>query len=540
MHSGLLTTILLLLGLGLILVLVAQRLGVSALVAYLVTGGLAVSFGWAESSDNIKTVGEVGAALLLFSIGLELDLPGMRKRIKQVVTGAVMQIGATVCVGGLLMYTLGETWQASLTIGCCLALSSTLMVLRALDEQNLRNKEVGRTIVGLLLTQDVCLAPMVILLSILVPPEGHAGQPFWVPLLGGVALISFTILLRKVVMAKLFARIVAARVPELEVAFSVSVAIGTAFLTESVGLGAAVGAFCAGLAMGGDEHRHSIETATRPLQGLMAILFFMTIGLQFDLNFVMNNVGLVLGALVVSVIIKAALAGFALRLAGLPPRMAIGAGIMVGQVGEFGFVLAANGPLNSDTFKLVVAVACLSLTITPFLVMAGRPFLPRSRLADHLKRGETIVVAGLGPVGNTVVESLHSEGIPLLLVDRNTKLLAPWQGTEGIRCIEGRIEQMDDWLPELNERPRVVILTFPIPDTSALVAERLRAIDQSMTIIARAPFLAQRETLYRAGVKMVICDEEATAKALQPMLDEILSASDERNETQALKAVAPS
>ncbi|MFW5829834.1 MAG: cation:proton antiporter, partial [Planctomycetota bacterium] len=133
--------------------------------------------------------------------------------------------------------------------------------------------------------------------------------------------------LRRSLGASLLARILAAGLPELEIAFSVTVAIGAAFLSESLGLGAAAGAFCAGLAMGSDQHRHSVETSIRPFEGLLAIVFFTSIGMQFDVAYVLANLPMVLVGLLVTVVLKAALAGLALRLSGLPWPSAIGAGL---------------------------------------------------------------------------------------------------------------------------------------------------------------------------------------------------------------------
>ena len=534
MHGELLGSVLLVLAVGLGVALVASRFGISTLIAYLITGALVTGFGLVEHSQDMHTLGELGASLLLFSLGMEMDLPGMRKRLRQVLIGATLQIGLTIAAGFALMRLLDTPWQIALTMGCCLALSSTLMVLRALDEGGLRHKEAGQTVLGLLLTQDFCLAPLLIVLSLLVPSEENQA-PLWLPAVSGVLLVICTVALRRVFISRMFNKVAAAKIPELEVAFSITIAIGAAMLTELGGLGAAVGAFCAGLAMGGDEHRHAIETATRPLQGLLAILFFIGVGLQFDVSYVISHLPLVIGGLVVAIVVKACLAGFAMRLSGLSVKEAIGAGIMVGQVGEFSFVLAASGPLDADTYKFVISVACLSLALTPLLISTGTRFLPKSQLSGIMKRGETIVIAGLGPVGNTVVEALHQQDLPLLLVDRNPKLLEPWADTEGISMVQGRIEVMDDWLGQLGERPRVVVLTFPIPDTSAVVAERLRAIDPQLTIIARTPFQRQIPTLKQAGVRYVLCDEMAAADALGPLLSEALQESDRRTTTRILR-----
>ncbi|MBA2479123.1 MAG: NAD-binding protein, partial [Planctomycetes bacterium] len=252
-----------------------------------------------------------------------------------------------------------------------------------------------------------------------------------------------------------------------------------------------------------------------------------------DPIYVRDHFLLVTVALLVSVAVKAVIAAFALRIAGLSKRSAIGGGIMTAQMGEFSFVLAATafghgepGSGLHGLYQLVVAVTCLSLAATPLLITVAVRFLPRSAVESIDSTGDTIVIAGLGPVGNTVVEALRDQGHPLLLVDRNRRLLAPWQDTSGVRCHFGRIEDMDDWLPTIGHRPCLEVLTFPIADTSALVTARLRAMDPELIIIARSPYEAQVELLRGAGAQFVICDERETTRALLPMLQEALAVRD--------------
>ncbi len=526
MHGNL--GILLLLALCFPIVLLTRRLGGSSLIAYIIVGAIAGNTALVEyDHDNVHLLAEMGAALLLFSLGLEIDLPAMRKYLRRVIVGAIGQIGLTIAAGAGMMLLLGETWQTSIIIGCCLALSSTLMVLRALDEQHLRNKEEGQTVLGLLLAQDFALAPLLLLISFLVPAQDGHQVSTWIVAVGIVGLLLMTFFLRRFLASHLIARVRGAQVPELEVALSVVIALGAAYFTENLGIGAAVGAFCAGLALGGDEHRHAIETSTRPLQGLMAIIFFVSIGMQFNLDFVLNEYVLVIGALVISVFFKAFIAGFALRLTGMSARSAIGAGIMVGQVGEFSFVMVNVAfdnivTQNQDILDLIIAVACLSLAMTPLLINIATRFLPKSNIDQITEKSETIVVGGLGPVGNTIVRALHDSGQSMLLVDRNEKLLAPWQNNERITCHLGKIEEMEEWLPVIGAKPKIVVLTFPIVDASALVAERLLKMDPDLVIIARSPFESQIDILYNAGVRYVICDERESARALRPLLDEIL------------------
>jgi CPA2 family monovalent cation:H+ antiporter-2 len=263
--------------------------------------------------------------------------------------------------------------------------------------------------------------------------------------------------------------------------------------------------------------------------GLTAILFFAAMGALFDVGFVIANWWQVLLLLLVATVLKAPIAALATHLAGLPWRPALGTGLIMAQIGEFTFVLAAaafadaSDPTLRHLFALIVAVTCLSLAAAPLLTWLAGPLLPRTSLTLSKHSGNTVVVAGLGPVGNTVVDLLRANGVPLLLIDRNERLLAPWEGAPGVRTHRGRIEDMEDWIPLLGARPALIVLTFPVADASAVVARRLRSLDPDLVIIARAPFTAQVDMLMAAGAQHVICDEAETQRALVPLLERALA-----------------
>ena len=533
MEHGPLAAVLLVLALGLPVVMVLHRLRVGALVAYLFTGALAAFL--TREVDGLQAIevgalqpmAEIGAALLLFALGLEFDPSAYRSQMRRILIASVGQIVLTVMAGTGAGLLAGLPLPHAVAIGCCLTMSSTLFIMRGLDERGLRTRPEGRLVLGLSLVQDVALAPMIVLLSFILP---NAGSRPWPEILIGMVLFGLaTWWFRKVLATRLVARIAALKVPEIEVAFSVVIALGAAWLAGHAGLGLAFGAFCAGLALGGGAHRSTIAASIHPLQGLMAILFFIAIGMLFDPRYVIANPLVVGMALVLSLSAKIALAGAAFRLAGMDARSALGSGLLVGSIGEFSFVIASaafgasKDPAVQDLYRLAVAVTCLGLALTPVLVRIAVRFLPRPASELVTASGDTVVVAGLGPVGNTVVEVLRSRGHPLLLVDRNTALLAPWQGVEGITCHPGRIEELDDWLPALGHRPALVVLTFPIADTSALVAQKLTIMDPDLVVVARSQYLRQCDTLTLAGVRHIICDEQAVLDQLDPLLDRALT-----------------
>jgi len=536
-------SLLILLGLMLVVTMVFHRLGVSALVAYLATGALAGPgiLGLVDQ-HQIGPLAEIGASLLLFSLGLEMDVDGLRRHGRTLVIAAPLQIGLTVLAIGGLWWLLAEPVSHGVALGACLAISSTLLLLRALEERRWRTRPEGQVSLAMSLSQDVALGPLLIVLSFLIPV---GQQPHWSLQLGGLAAcLIATWAVRRALGSALIARIRATQLPELEVAFAVMMALGAAALTHASGLGSALGAFSAGLALGAPQHARAIDISVRPLQALTAIFFFVATGAMFDPLFVWQHLGLVLSALVVGVVVKIGIASLALGLGGLSWRSALGCGLLLGTIGEFSFVLAAAAFANSEDpavqrlYQLVVAVTFLSFLSMPLLVRLAARYLPRSNLETITASGATIVVAGLGPVGNTVVETLRDHGHPLFLIDRNRSLLRTWDGSPGVTTHYGRIEDMEEWLPLVGHRPSLVVLTFPIADASAAVARRLRELDPSLTILARSPFEAQIATLRAAGVQYVICDEHETARALLPLLRDALRSRGVSAETAIFKRSA--
>jgi CPA2 family monovalent cation:H+ antiporter-2 len=533
MHSDLLFGLLVLLALAMGLALLFRSRGWSMLIAYLTAGAIATNLNFVEHDQNVAVIAEIGAVLVLFSLGLELDLDKLRQHFRRIIIVAGVQISLTLSIGSFLIWLLGLSFGASVAIGACLTLSSTLMVLKALDEKGLRNKQEGQTVLGLLLAQDICIGPLMLLVSLANPVSG--GGHLWAIGLGTVVLLLATVGLRRALATRVIAKIRGANSNEIDIAFALVMAMGAAMLAEFFHLGAAVGAFLVGLALGDRNHREVVENAVRPIQAPLAVLFFASIGLQFELSVVFDHFFLICIALFISVALKAAIASFAFYLANMPLKSSIGCGMMVGQIGEFSFVIAANGyaggALDLETYQIIIAIACISLAMTPILISGANRFLPRSRLENIVQLSETIVGAGLGPVGNAVVEALRHAGQPLMLVDRNPKLLETWQDEKDILLHEGRIEDMEDWLPVLGKRPRAVILTFPIPDTSAIVAKNLHRVDADLTVIARSPYIRGIDTLKAAGITHILCDEQAAAVALGPLLARAL-AHDQRERTE--------
>ena len=229
------------------------------LIAYLSAGAIAANLNLVEHNQNVAIIAEIGAVLVL--------LPGPRTG-----PGQVSSAFSPYCRGRwtanqphpwwlVLIWLLGLSVGASVAIGACLTLSSTLMVLKALDEKGLRNKQEGQTVLGLLLAQDISIGPLMLLVSLANPVD--EGGHLWAIGLGSVVLLLATIGLRRALATRMIAKIRGANSSEIDIAFALVMAIGTAMLAEFFHLGAAVGAFLAGLALGDRNHREVVENAVR-------------------------------------------------------------------------------------------------------------------------------------------------------------------------------------------------------------------------------------------------------------------------------------
>ena len=389
--------------------LVLQRLRQPAIVGYILAGVILGPSGLAVvgRGTEINTLAELGVLLLLFAIGMELSLRAFRRmwRLFMVATG--LQIGASTGVMLLLSNLFDWPLGLSVVLGFVVAVSSTAVAIKVLEDLGELRSRTGRVTVGVLIAQDLAVVPMMLTIGALAEGGFHWFDPVKIVL--SVAFLAWLIWFlsrgRKIRLP--FSRWVGGHADLAPVA-SLVFCFGAAALSGLIGLSAAYGAFLAGLVIGNSHERHALIAATKPVQSILIMVFFLSIGLLVDLSYLWRNLGQVLMLLAVVTVFKTGLNVGILRLLGQPWPRAFLAGVMLAQIGEFSFLLALvgidNGLIGPEYGHLVVAVTVLSLGLSPLWVMTAR------RLKDLAAAGITEAAELLrlvyGPEAEMIAETM--------------------------------------------------------------------------------------------------------------------------------------
>ncbi|MDF1609599.1 cation:proton antiporter [Hoeflea sp. YIM 152468] len=337
-----------------------------------ILAGLALGptgLGVISSSENVALLAELGVVVLLFFIGMELSIKAFVLSIKQAVLVAVGQLIASMLLAALLAFVLGASASETLILGFIIALSSTVVAMKMLDEMGELRGAPGRIAVGVLIAQDIAVVPMLILVSSLGGDTFDLGE------------VTFKVVVAVLLLAGLLWWF--GRNPKLKLPFATAIennvdllAIGSlalcfsaAALSGLAGLSPVYGAFLAGIIVGNSTLRSRVIPVIEPIQSILLVVFFLSIGLLIDLNFILANVWLVVAAAFLVVALKTVLNIFLLRLTGSDPKTALIAGLSMAQIGEFSFVLAAagfaSGGFGSDIYRLAIAVTAISLLVSP-------------------------------------------------------------------------------------------------------------------------------------------------------------------------------
>ncbi len=362
------------LGAGLLL----QRLKQPAIVGYILAGVLLGPSGFEliENRTAIELLAELGVLLLLFIIGLELSLRAFRRVARIAVLCALAQIVVSVGAVWLLGQIFGWSTGLVVTLGFVIALSSTAVAMKILEEIGELRSDVGRTAVGVLIAQDLAVVPMLLLIQSLGGSGGLNISTLVVLALAIVLLIAMIVFLTQRERVGLpFASQLEGNV-ELTALTALAYCFGAAMVSGLVGLSPAYGAFLAGLWIGNSHARKWIIDATLPIQSVLLMAFFLSIGLLLDLGYIWDNLGEVLVLLLLVTLAKSALNIAVLRLLGEPWQRAWLAGVSIGQIGEFSFVLVAAGFtvgfIEPEGQKLAVAIIALSLVTSPLWLLTAR------------------------------------------------------------------------------------------------------------------------------------------------------------------------
>jgi monovalent cation:proton antiporter-2 (CPA2) family protein len=420
------------LGVALIFVTTFRRLGLGATLGYIVAGALIGPsvLGLFREPEAIQSVSEIGIALLLFIVGLELQ-PSRLWRLRTDIFGlGLAQV--TFCglaIAAILFFGPGFSPEASLAIGLPLALSSTAQVLPMLRSENELNTPQGERAFSILLFQDLSIVPLITIIAAMARVSPDPSAPVgWKLALYTLLAIAGLVAFGRFVLNPLFRLIGRLGERELFVVAGLFTVIGAAALMRYFGLSTALGAFVAGVVLAESPYRHELESDVEPFRSILLGLFFLSVGMLLDLRIIAARPLLVVGLAAGVIITKTILISLLSRLFGCGWKVSIRLGLLLSQAGEFGFVLFAMATaaqlVSATAASLFSAVVTLSMATTPFLMrfidfLEGRDEVHRDDLdGPELSPETSAIVVGYGRFGQTVAQMMMAKGIGVTIIDK--------------------------------------------------------------------------------------------------------------------------
>ena len=511
---------------------ICHRLRLPVMVGFMVTGVLIGPSALRLIKDlhAIELLAEVGIALLLFTIGLEFSLRRLMEMKRLVLGGGGLQVVLTILIALAVEKHLGKPANQGLFFGFLVALSSTAIVLKSYAERLEIDTLYGRASVGILLFQDLCIVPMMLLVPILSGQEGSSVANIAGAVGKAAAVIGGIVFTARKIVPFLLYQVTRLRSSEVFIIFVVLVSLGTAWLTSRFGLSMAVGAFIAGLVLSESEYSHQIVSDILPFRDVFNSVFFISIGMLLSLNSLAQNFPAVMILLAAVIVGKAIVVAMVARLLRYSLRVSIALGIGLAQVGEFSFILAKAGSaqnlLSQPDYQLFLAASVLSMIATPFLIHVapkislsleswlGAVAAP-SREAPGERAPERglnrhVIVIGYGVNGRNVSKVLHRLGIPYLVLELNAETVraAAAQGVPIRYCDAGRRQVLRHAGVE-----QAAIMVVAISD--ALVTRRTvslaRELNPDLHIIVRTRYMSEVGELFDLGASEVIPEEFETS-----------------------------
>jgi CPA2 family monovalent cation:H+ antiporter-2 len=532
MNYEILKDIVIILALSTFVNFIFTKIRIPTLVGYLLTGIVAGPYLFAiiKSQHEIELMAELGVVILMFTIGMEFSLKHLLKIRKIVFLGGLIQVSITALVTMVLAISYHMDLKGALFIGFLIALSSTAVVLKILQDRSEVTSNYGRTVVGILIFQDILLVPLLLFTPFLNGDTVNIGSNLFALAIKTVLIVAFVYAGNKWFMPKILHWIAMTKNQELFLMSIFLICLSIALLTSQLGITLAFGAFLAGLMISESEYSDNAFGNLIPFRDTFTSFFFVSIGMLLDLGFVYENFGLVLITVILVIGIKFSVGGFVAFLMGHTLRGTILVGIAISQVGEFSFILAKLGVsyqlLSNYYYQLFLAIAIISMSVSPLLIQLGNP------LATLLLKLPLpgFLIEGLFPLKHIEIPNLNNH---LVLIGKdsraiNLSFMAKYNEIPYISIVfdpaivrkkqeNGESVIYGDAVnePILHkahiDTAKIVVISVGDLITSMAITDKVRNLNKHTIILVRTKHVEDIEELYRLGANQVIPEEFETA-----------------------------
>lgn len=515
-----------------IVVPLLHRIRISPVLGYLLVGFVIGPFGLGlfaaqfpalhyvsiSELDGVRQLAELGVVFLLFVIGLELSFERLWAMRRLVFGLGSLQVLLCALGIGLIALAFGASAQTAILVGSALALSSTAIVMQVLAERRQLGTALGRTSFAILLMQDLAVVPILLLVGVLgAGASEHVAGALAFAFTKAALMIAAIYLIGRLLLRPLMRSVARARSPEMFMAAILLVAIGSAMLTQAAGLPMALGAFLSGLLLAETEFRHEIEVAIEPFKGLLLGLFFVSVGMGLDARVIALQAPALLAAVLGLSLLKGLSIALLCRAFGLSNAVALETGLLLGQAGEFAFVVlgiaAQQALISAELGQFMLLVAGLSMLVTPLVALIARRgamhLAARAAAANALDPDELhdveghVVIAGFGRVGVTLARVMDVEQIAYIALDLDVEEVARARA-RGLPVHYGDASRLEILRRTHLEQARALVITMDSAKAAEHIVRAVRDFAPNLPIYVRARDSKHARRLLAHGASEVV------------------------------------
>ncbi len=511
------------------------RIKMPTIIGYLLTGVVAGPYALAiiREYHSIELMAEIGVVLLMFTIGLEFSIGHLMKIRKVVFMGGLLQLLLTCFITFVACYYYMVNWQEALFVGFLVALSSTAVVLKLLQERSEISSNYGITVVGILIFQDVILIPLMLFTPMLGGQSANPSHELLLLVGKTVVLVSLVFVGNRWLIPRILRMVAFTKKQELFIMTIFVICLSVALLTHQMGISLAFGAFLAGLMISDSDYSHNAFSELVPFKDIFTSFFFVSIGMLLDITYVLDNPFLVIAVVIAVVLIKAIVAGGTAFVLGHTFRGTIMVALALCQVGEFSFILAQSGMkyqiISDEHYQLFLAVAIISMSVTPLLIMGS------GRAANLLLKLPLPkwLVNGLFPLPEINLPTMKDHIVFIGKDSRalNLRIMARFVNIPCVSIImdpiivdelqkKGEMAVYGDAMNEpVLEKAHVntasiVVISIGNRIAAMSIIEQVRHLNPRAEIIVRTKDVFDIEDLYQVGANEVIPEQFETSVAM--------------------------
>jgi len=539
MEIPILQDIVIILGLSILIILIFQKIKVPSILGFLLAGIIAGphAFNLISSSHEVELLSEIGIIFLLFVIGIELSIKELISMKNTVLIGGGLQVGGTILFTTIVAYFFGLPLNSAVFLGFLFSLSSTAIVLKLIQERGEITAPHGRVALGILIFQDIIVVPMMLLTPILAGDGGDLLTTVFFLILKIVGVGVVIYLLAKYIVPRIFSMVVKTKNKELFILTTVVFCFAIAWLTSSVGLSLALGAFFAGLIISESEYSHQATVNVLPFREIFISFFFISVGTLLNLEFFIQNILMILVLVIGVVFLKMLVVGLTVMLLKYPPRTVFLSLFSLFQVGEFSLLLSRVGLDNNiipdSIYQYFLAISIITMGLTPFLIAAAPkitysilkarvPASVRHRL-ESLNKHKTIdetdapkelddhlIIIGYGINGENIAKAARNAEIPYVILDTDPVTFKKAKNNNEPIIFGDATNSLI--LKHLHvQDSRVVVIAISDPGATKKIISNVRLYSKTAFIIVRTRYVREIEENIKLGADEVIPEEFETS-----------------------------